>query len=84
MVGWPRSSPRTPATKSASSVDSQSSSNDSSDVPLGVEIRVSIGIFSYAGQLTFGISADYDEVPDVGVLAAGIEAALAELVALAE
>jgi len=53
-------------------------------VPLGVEIRVSIGIFSYAGQLTFGISADYDEVPDVGVLAAGIEASLAELVALAE
>ena len=53
-------------------------------VPLGVEIRISIGIFSYSGQLTFGISADYDEVPDVDVLAAGIEASLAELVALAE
>ena len=50
-------------------------------VPLGVEIRISIGIFSYSGQLTFGISADYDEVPDVDVLAAGIEASLAELVA---
>ena len=50
-------------------------------VPLGVEIRISIGIFSYSGRLTFGISADYDEVPDVDVLAAGIEASLAELVA---
>jgi diacylglycerol O-acyltransferase / wax synthase len=51
-------------------------------VPIGEGIRTGIAIFSYDGQLTFGVTADYDEVPDVDVLADGIGRGVAELVAL--
>ena len=37
----------------------------------------------YNGALSFGISGDYDTTADIGVLAAGIEAGLADLVAAA-
>jgi diacylglycerol O-acyltransferase len=53
-------------------------------IPLFAQVRVAVAIFSYDGGLTFGISGDYDTAPDVDVLAAGIEAGLAQLVALAE
>jgi len=50
-------------------------------VPIAMGCRLAIGIFSYAGRMTFGINADHDGVPDVDVLAAGIERGLEELVA---
>ncbi|PVZ05337.1 WS/DGAT/MGAT family O-acyltransferase [Actinomycetospora cinnamomea] len=49
-------------------------------VPIAMGCRLAIGIFSYAGRMTFGINADHDGVPDVDVLAAGIEQGLDELV----
>src|SRR4051812_33604077 len=44
---------------------------------------LAIAIMSYNGKMAFGLLADYDAVPDVGALAEGIEAAIAELVELA-
>jgi diacylglycerol O-acyltransferase / wax synthase len=49
-------------------------------VPIAMGCRLAIGVFSYAGRMTFGINADHDGVPDVDVLAAGIERGLDELV----
>ena len=51
-------------------------------IPLGMDLRVTIGIMSYAGELTFGVTGDHDAVPDLEVLCRGIETAAAELVAL--
>ena len=53
-------------------------------IPLFAHVRVAVAIFSYDGGLSFGVSGDYDTAPDIDVLAAGIEAGLAQLVALAE
>lgn len=50
-------------------------------IPIADGARVSIGIVSYHGQLTFAATGDYDSVPDLDVLAASIEESLAELVA---
>jgi diacylglycerol O-acyltransferase / wax synthase len=49
-------------------------------VPIAMGCRLAIGIFTYAGRMTFGINADHDGVPDVDVLAGGIERGLEELV----
>jgi WS/DGAT/MGAT family acyltransferase len=43
-------------------------------VPIADRLRTGIAIFSYDGLLTFGITADYDGVPDVQLLAVGIAA----------
>jgi diacylglycerol O-acyltransferase len=52
-------------------------------VPLGMNQLVTVAIVSYNGQICCGITADYDRVPDVQTLAAGIESGLAELTELA-
>jgi diacylglycerol O-acyltransferase / wax synthase len=52
-------------------------------VPIGEGLRTGVAIFSYDGQVTFGVTADYDTVPDVDVLTAGIGAGIVELVELA-
>ena len=49
-------------------------------VPLAGQIRVGVAIFSYDGQVTFGITGDYDTTPDIEVLSRGIEDGIAELV----
>jgi WS/DGAT/MGAT family acyltransferase len=43
-----------------------------------------VAIMSYNGGVNFGLLADYDGMDDVDVVAQGIEAAIAELVAAAE
>jgi WS/DGAT/MGAT family acyltransferase len=48
-------------------------------VPLGVQCRIAVAIFSYDGQVMFGVTGDYDTVPDIEVLCHGIEAGMAEL-----
>jgi hypothetical protein len=45
---------------------------------------LAIAIMSYDGQMNFGLLGDYDALADVETIADSIEAALAELVALAE
>ena len=48
-------------------------------VPIGNSVRISIAILSYLDTVSFGITADYDAVPDVDVLVQGIRRGLAEL-----
>ena len=53
-------------------------------VPIADQIRVGIAVTSYAGRLYFGITGDRDSVPDLDVVAKGIERELTELVTIAE
>lgn len=48
-------------------------------VPLAGSVRIGVAIFSYAGQLTFGITGDYEGAPDIDLLADGISAGMQEL-----
>jgi diacylglycerol O-acyltransferase len=52
-------------------------------VPLAENTALGIAIMSYNGQLNFGLSADYDGIPDLDVLAAELTASIEELVAVA-
>jgi len=53
-------------------------------VPIADRLRIGVAISSYEGILYFGITADRDSTPDLGVLTAGIEDGLRELVKAAE
>jgi WS/DGAT/MGAT family acyltransferase len=48
-------------------------------VPLAENTALGIAIMSYNGQLNFGLTADYDALPDVETLADGLRSAIAEL-----
>jgi diacylglycerol O-acyltransferase / wax synthase len=48
-------------------------------VPLAAPLRVGVAIFSYDGEVTFGITGDYDTAADIDVLADGISAGVKEL-----
>lgn len=48
-------------------------------VPIAAGVAVSTGIFSYLGRLYFGITADFDAMPDLDVVTHGIQAGIAEL-----
>ncbi|MBE1546457.1 diacylglycerol O-acyltransferase [Mycobacterium sp. OAS707] len=47
--------------------------------PIALQLRTGIAIVSYADELVFGITADYDAAPDVDELARGIERGVARL-----
>jgi diacylglycerol O-acyltransferase len=51
-------------------------------VPLASQLRIGIAMFSYDGAVNFGITADYDSVPDIEVLASAIEDGVTTLVDL--
>jgi WS/DGAT/MGAT family acyltransferase len=51
-------------------------------VPLGGQMRIGIAIFSYDGEVNFGITGDYDTTPDLDVLTGGIEDGMAQMVKL--
>ncbi|HYZ93485.1 MAG TPA: wax ester/triacylglycerol synthase family O-acyltransferase [Actinomycetota bacterium] len=48
-------------------------------VPLAGSVRIGVAIFSYDGQVNFGVTGDYDTAADIGVLCRGIEDGMAEL-----
>jgi diacylglycerol O-acyltransferase / wax synthase len=48
-------------------------------VPLGGSVRIGVAIFSYDGNINFGVTGDRDGAPDIGVLCRGIERGIAEL-----
>jgi WS/DGAT/MGAT family acyltransferase len=48
-------------------------------VPIATTVRTGISIFTYCGNVTFGLTADYRTNPDLEVLARGIEDGLSEL-----
>jgi WS/DGAT/MGAT family acyltransferase len=52
--------------------------------PLGANQALNVAVMSYDGKLGFGLLADYDVVPDLGVIADGLEKSIAELVHTAE
>ena len=47
--------------------------------PLSANCALLVAAISYAGELTFGLVADPDAVPDLGVIAEGIDKSLMEL-----
>ena len=51
-------------------------------VPLLGSVRIGVAIFSYLGQLSFGVTGDNERPVDVGIVCAGIEEGIAELVDL--
>ncbi len=52
-------------------------------VPIATTVRTGISIFSYDGNLTFGVTGDFAANPDLDVLARGIEHGVSELLAAA-
>jgi diacylglycerol O-acyltransferase len=48
-------------------------------VPIATTLRTGVSILSYSGNLTFGITGDYDTMPDIDVLVRGIERGVADL-----
>jgi len=48
-------------------------------VPIAATVRTGISIFTYCGNVTFGITGDFAANPDLDVLAHGIEDGMAEL-----
>jgi diacylglycerol O-acyltransferase / wax synthase len=51
-------------------------------VPLAGQIRIGIAIFSYDGQVNFGITGDHDTTEDLDVLCGGIEGGMDRLLAV--
>ncbi len=51
-------------------------------IPLGADLRITIGIASYAGGLAWGITGDHASVPDLRVLSDGIDHSINELISL--
>jgi WS/DGAT/MGAT family acyltransferase len=52
-------------------------------VPLAKNTAVGIAVLSYNGQISFGLNADYDAIPDVEALAGDLREATDTLVAVA-
>ncbi|MEZ5238494.1 MAG: WS/DGAT domain-containing protein [Microthrixaceae bacterium] len=50
-------------------------------VPISYGLRVGTAILSYNGELSFGVTGDWDSATDIGVLAKGTVAAVDELAA---
>jgi diacylglycerol O-acyltransferase / wax synthase len=48
-------------------------------VPIGNTVRIAVAILSYVDAVSFGVTADYDSSPDLGVFTGGIQRGLAEL-----
>ena len=48
-------------------------------VPIATTTRTGVSIFTYCGQVTFGVTGDFAANPDLDVLARGIEDSLDEL-----
>ncbi|HEU5031420.1 MAG TPA: wax ester/triacylglycerol synthase domain-containing protein [Spirillospora sp.] len=50
-------------------------------IPIVAGLRISIGVVSYDGALTFGLTGDHDAVRDLEVVSGGIRAGIDELLA---
>ena len=47
--------------------------------PLVGHLRIGVAIFSYDGNITFGVTGDRDTTPDISVLCEGIERGIEQL-----
>jgi diacylglycerol O-acyltransferase / wax synthase len=52
--------------------------------PLSTNQALNVAVMSYNGQFGFGLMADYDAVPDIGVFAEGLEKSILELLQAAD
>jgi hypothetical protein len=52
--------------------------------PIALRLRTGVAVLSYADDLVFGVTADYDAAPDMDQLVTGIEKAVAHLEALSQ
>jgi WS/DGAT/MGAT family acyltransferase len=52
-------------------------------VPLGGQVRLGVAIFSYNGQVNFGVTGDYDTTPDIDVFCHGLEDTMTAMVKVA-
>lgn len=52
-------------------------------VPLAAQCRIGVAIFSYDGEVNFGVTGDYDAVPDIDVLSRAIRQGMDDLLGLA-
>jgi WS/DGAT/MGAT family acyltransferase len=52
--------------------------------PLSANQALNFAVMSYNGQFGFGLIADYDALPDLGVVAEGLEKSIAELMQASE
>jgi hypothetical protein len=52
--------------------------------PLASNQALNFAVMSYNGQFGFGLLADYDAIPDLGVVAEGLEKSIGELLQAAE
>ncbi|MFE3798791.1 wax ester/triacylglycerol synthase family O-acyltransferase [Nocardia tengchongensis] len=50
-------------------------------IPIAMRVRTTVAILSYADQLNFGITGDYDTTPDIEEIASGIATEVAVLLA---
>ncbi len=50
-------------------------------VPLAGQIRIGVAIFSYDGQVNFGVTGDHDTTEDLDVLCTGVESGMHRLLA---
>ncbi len=48
-------------------------------VPIATTLRMGVSVFTYCGQMTFGLTGDYATTADIDVLARGIEHGIREL-----
>lgn len=48
-------------------------------VPIAHGEQAAVAILSYNGKVAFGVTGDYESMPDIGVLTGGIQAGVAEL-----
>ena len=48
-------------------------------VPLGAQMRIGVAIFSYNGEVSFGVTGDYDTTEDLDVLCRGIEEGIRQM-----
>lgn len=48
-------------------------------VPLAAQCRIGVAIFSYDGEVNFGLTGDYDAVPDIDVLSRAIRQGMDDL-----
>jgi diacylglycerol O-acyltransferase len=50
-------------------------------VPLAGQVRIGVAIFSYDGQVNFGITGDHDTTEDLDVMCGGIEGGMVQMLA---
>ncbi len=53
-------------------------------VPLAGQVRIGVAIFSYDGDVNFGVTGDYDTAPDLDVLCRGIEDGVKQLLKIGD